>query len=62
MAKGSKILQKDHESAALLSERMTPEERLIAYFYHSQLLSEIYRAGVNYRTNLPSVKRISKER
>jgi hypothetical protein len=43
-------LQKRHEDALSLSHRMKPEERLVAFFYHSQLIHQMYRAGVRYRS------------
>ncbi len=46
----SEILQKDHEDLLLLYKRMKPEERLMAYFRHSQLITQIYQAGVKYRS------------
>ena len=45
----SEILQKDHEDLIVLYQRMTPEERLLAFFHHSQLTYQMYRAGVRYR-------------
>jgi len=37
---------------------MRPEERLVAYFHHSQLMSHLYQAGVNYRAgDWPSSKK-----
>ena len=50
--KHSAILQKDHEGVLLLPKRMTPEERLRAYFYHSRLLYQLYQAGVKHRSGL----------
>ncbi len=37
------------EDNVLLSKRMRPGERLVAYFHHSQLMSQIYQAGEDYR-------------
>ena len=45
----SEILQKDHEDLLLLYKRMKPEERLMAYFHHSQLIAQVYQAGIKYR-------------
>ena len=45
----SEILQKDHEDLIRLCQRMKPEERLIAFFHHSQLTHQMYQAGVDYR-------------
>ena len=52
----SEIVQRDHEDLLLRSQRMRPEERLAAYFYHSQLMAQLYQAGLNYRSGrvLPS--------
>lgn len=50
--KGSKILKRDGEEIALLCKSMKPEERLVAYFQHSQLVHLIYQAGVSYRSRL----------
>jgi len=47
--KESKILRKDREEVILLAKRMKPEERLVAYFHHSWLMSRVYQAGVDYR-------------
>ncbi len=52
MMKKSEILQKDHEDLISLYKRMKPEERLMAYFHHSQLVTQIYQLGVNYRLGL----------
>ena len=49
----SEVLQKVHEEMIALYKRMKPEERLVAYFHHSQLISQIYQAGVIYRKRPP---------
>ena len=46
----SEILQKDHEDLIALHQRMKPEERLAAFFYHSQLVHQMHQAGVSYRS------------
>ena len=46
----SEILQKDHEDMLLLCQHMKPEERLVAFFHHAQLIHHMYRAGVRYRS------------
>ena len=46
----SEILQKDHEDMLRLCQRMKPEERLVAFFHHTQLTYQMYRAGVRYRS------------
>jgi hypothetical protein len=43
------IVQQEREEMFLLSKRMKPEERLVAYFHHSQLMYQMYQAGVKYR-------------
>ena len=48
--KRRKSSQQDLEEAVLLSKRLTPEERLVAFFRHSQLISRLYQAGVKYRS------------
>jgi len=57
--KKSDILQKDHEGLLLLYQRMTPEERLVAFFHHSRLVYQLYQAGLRYRSavHLPSKRR-----
>lgn len=42
--------QQHSEEAVRLSKRLTPEERLVAFFNHSRLISQIYQAGVRYRS------------
>lgn len=46
----SDILQQDHEQMVSLCKRMTPQERLLAYLRHSQLITQIYQAGIRYRS------------
>ncbi|MDP3723841.1 MAG: hypothetical protein Q8R91_10180 [Candidatus Omnitrophota bacterium] len=54
----SAIIQQDHEDMVRRSRRMTPEERLVAYANHAQLMNQMYQAGVQYRKgHLPSAKR-----
>ena len=61
--KKSDILQKDRDSLVLLSKRMTPEERLVAFFHHSRLVHQLYQAGVRYRLAVPPPsKRRTKKR
>ena len=45
----SKILQKDQDDLIKLSQKMTPEERLVAFFNHSHLMSKIQKAGQRAR-------------
>lgn len=49
----SKILKWDQERRLALNARLKPEERLMAYFYHSQLVHQMYQAGVRYRSRHP---------
>lgn len=61
--KTSAIMRQDHEDLVLLSKRMKPEERLVAYFNHSQLIHQIYQAGVRYRAGLlPSSEKRPQQR
>ena len=61
--KKSEVLQKDRDSLALLSKRMTPEERLVAYANHAQLINQMYQAGVKHREGrVPSTKRKNPKR
>ena len=48
--KRSKSSGQDRNEAVLLSKRLKPEERLVAFFHHSQLISRLYQAGVRYRS------------
>lgn len=59
----SEILQKDHEDMLRLYQRMSPEERLIAFFHHAQLTHQMYQAGVRYRAGAvppPSTRDVPK--
>ena len=59
----SEILQKDHEDLIELHQRMKPEERLAAFFYHSQLIQQMYQAGMSYRSrSAPSSKQDGAEK
>lgn len=61
--KRSAIVQQDREDLVLRSQRMTPEERLVAYVYHSQFMHQMYQAGVQYRAGrMPSSKRMPRTR
>ena len=55
----SDLCRKDHEDIIELNKRMKPEERLIAYFNHSESLYQIYQAGVNYRSHFSSKEKKS---
>ena len=37
----SAILQKDHNDLLKLNHSLSPEERLVAFYHHSQLLSQL---------------------
>jgi hypothetical protein len=54
----SKIAEEDREALARLSRRLTPEERLMAYMRHAELLHRLYQAGLRHRM---SVRRASKK-
>jgi hypothetical protein len=45
----SEILQREHRDMIRRCQRMKPEERLVAYVRHSQLMHEVYQAGVRHR-------------
>lgn len=51
--KHSALLASDQEEQIALYKRMKPEERLIAYFHHSQLVHQMHQAGVRYRSRHP---------
>lgn len=57
----SKIVEEDREALSRLSQRIKPEERLVAYLRHTQLLHRLYQAGLRYRmtVRLPSKKNSS---
>ncbi len=48
--KKSEMLQKDRDNLVLLAQRMTPEERLMAFFHHSKLVYQLYQAGLSHRS------------
>jgi len=56
----SELMRQDHEAMLACSRRMTPEERLVAFFHHSQLVYQLYRAGAAYRARHPSASPTSK--
>lgn len=37
----SKILQQDHNDLIRLNQSLSPEERLVAFYHHSKLLSQL---------------------
>lgn len=41
----SKILKKDQDALIKLSKAMTPEERLMAFYHHSQLLHRLAQSN-----------------
>ena len=45
----SALRQKDHEDLIRIHKKMTPEERLIAFYNHSRLMAQIYQAGIQSR-------------
>ncbi len=62
--KVSPLLRKGHEEMIALYKRMKPEEKLMAFFNHSQLMNQLYQAGVGYhKKTMPSsiIKKPSKK-
>ena len=45
----SKILQKNREELVEICRAMSPEDRLSAFLNHSELIHQIYQAGVEHR-------------
>lgn len=60
----SEVLHKDHEEMIALYKRMKPEEKLTAFFHHSQLMNQLYQAGTSYRAGSlpPSNKKLPPKR
>lgn len=52
LRKDSKIMREKEEWKTLSVKRMTPEERLVAFFNHSRPMRQIYQVGVEYRARL----------
>lgn len=48
--KRSSVLRQDRESLLLACQRMTPQERLVAYANHARLVYQLYQAGVKHRS------------
>lgn len=46
----SSLLQKNHDELVALNKKMTPKERLVAFFNHSQLVSRLFEAGAKFRS------------
>ncbi len=55
----SEILRKSHDDMISLCKRMKPEERLLAHYRLSQLIYQIYQAGVRYRKKIGLGRRSS---
>ena len=55
--KESAVMRRDREDMIRRARRMTPEERLAAFFHHSRLITELYLAGVRYRAGRGSRSR-----
>ena len=49
LMKQSALMRRDREELIRRVERMSPEERLVAFFNHSRLLTQMYLAGARYR-------------
>ena len=47
--KQSAIIREDREEMIRRCRRMTPEERLAAFAAHSEMVTQLYLAGVKYR-------------
>jgi hypothetical protein len=58
--KESAVMQQDREDMIRRARRMTPQERLGAFFRHSRLITELYLAGVRYRAGRGSRSRKSR--
>ena len=54
----SKILEKDREALIKLNRSMSPEERLMAFFHHSQLLAQLSLARGKKMKNSRTSKKI----
>ena len=52
----SAVMRRDREEMIRRARRMTPEERLEAFLHHSELLAQMYQAGVRYRAERPSLR------
>ena len=54
----SKIIQQDHDHLVELNKQMKPEERLLAFYEHSKLMSEMFEEGIKFRSqnSIPSKK------
>ena len=50
----SKTLQQDHDGLIRLTQRMRPEERLVAFLNHSRLMHQLYRSGQEFRSSSPT--------
>lgn len=48
--KPSAIARKNYQEMIARAKRMTPEERLMAYLSHNQLIAQLHQAGARYRT------------
>lgn len=53
----SQILKKDLEEIVLLCKRMKPEARLVAFLQHSQLVHQMYQAGLDHRSGTLSSRK-----
>ena len=41
----SRILEQDHEDLLKINRALSPEERIKAFYHHSQLLTYLFLAG-----------------
>src|SRR3989338_3375595 len=47
----SDILRQEHTASVKAAKAMTPKERLVAFFNHSQLVNRFYEAGKKFRSS-----------
>lgn len=55
--KESAVMRRDRKDMIRRARRMTPEARLVAFFHHSRLITELYLAGVRDRAGRGSRSR-----
>ena len=41
-----------HDETIALCKRMSPEERIEAFYNHSQLMAQVYQLGIAYRKSV----------
>ncbi len=50
----SNVLKKNREAMIKMYQKMTPEQRLVAFLNHSRLVHKLYQAG--QKAQVPSLK------